>query len=130
MQPNIPNLERSFLANIDAHELGGVLVEDIDVSEPIQQELLADRARHCREEGHGGCSGSGGAGSRATGRSCAYRRIGSVSIRVGVFDRLLRIPVVLAYRGTRLNPASRCLAGVVRTGVSAVGTQRWVNGES
>jgi len=55
MQPNIPDLQRGSLAHIDAHEVDRVLVEDIDVSQPIQQELLADGAGHRREEGHGDC---------------------------------------------------------------------------
>lgn len=56
VQPNIPDLECCSLAHIDAHKLGRVLVENIDMPEPIQQELLADRTRHCRKEGHGDCS--------------------------------------------------------------------------
>lgn len=84
MQPHVPDLERGPLANIDAYKLGGVLVEDVDVSEPIQQELLADRARHCREEGHGDCVGSRGACSRTTGRTWAYRSAGNVSIWIDV----------------------------------------------
>lgn len=62
MQPNIPDLECGPLAYIDTHELGGVLVQDVDVPQAIQQELLADRARHCREKSHGDCVGSRGAG--------------------------------------------------------------------
>jgi hypothetical protein len=56
MQPNIPDLQRGSLAHIDAHEVCRVLVENVDVPQPIQQELLADGARHGREEGHGRCS--------------------------------------------------------------------------
>jgi hypothetical protein len=52
------------------------------MAEPIQQELLADRARDGREEGHDGGFGSGGAGSLATGGSYAYRRGERVSICV------------------------------------------------
>lgn len=56
VQPYIPDLQRGSLANVDAHKVGRVLVENIDMPEPIQQELLADGARHRREEGHGDCS--------------------------------------------------------------------------
>lgn len=55
VQSNVPDLQRGSLAHVDAHKVGRVLVEDVDVSQPVQQELLADGARHRREESHGGC---------------------------------------------------------------------------
>ena len=54
VQSHVPDFECGSLSDIDAHKLGRVLVQNVYVAEPIQQELLADGARHGREEGHGG----------------------------------------------------------------------------
>jgi hypothetical protein len=54
VQPDIADLERGPLPDIDAHKVGGVLVEDVDLPQPVQQQFLADRAREPREESHGG----------------------------------------------------------------------------
>lgn len=54
VQPDVPDLERRSLTHIDAHKVGRILVENVDMPQAIQQEFLADGARHCREESHGG----------------------------------------------------------------------------
>jgi hypothetical protein len=54
VQSHVPDFECGSLSDIDAHKLGRVLVQNVYVAEPIQQELLADGARHGREERHDG----------------------------------------------------------------------------
>ena len=54
MQSHVPDFERGPLSNIDAHKLGRVLIQNVYVAKSIQQELLADGARHGREERHDG----------------------------------------------------------------------------
>ena len=54
VQADIGDLERGLLAHIDAHKLGRVLVEDVDVSKTKQQQLLPHGGGEAREErGHG-----------------------------------------------------------------------------
>ena len=36
MQPDIPNLECGALPNVDAHKVGGVLVQYVDVAQAIE----------------------------------------------------------------------------------------------
>jgi len=58
MQPNISHFESGLLAHIDADEIGRILVENVDMAEPKQEQLLADGRRQGREEGHGGQAGA------------------------------------------------------------------------
>ena len=54
VQPDIPDLERGLLPDIHADKVGRVLVEYVNMPQPIQEELLANRARKTGEERHGG----------------------------------------------------------------------------
>jgi hypothetical protein len=54
MQSDISHFESSLLAHIKADKVCRVFVENIYVSETIQEELPADGGRQSREEGHGG----------------------------------------------------------------------------
>jgi hypothetical protein len=74
MQPNIPNLERSPLSYVYADEVGRILIKDVNMPQSIQEELLADRARQSREEGHGDGEVVRGA-MWWVGRSSGYRCI-------------------------------------------------------
>lgn len=63
MQPDITDLERRALPHVNAHKVGGILVEDVDLSQAVEEKLPADRARESGEEGHGlGEAGGGVAG--------------------------------------------------------------------
>jgi hypothetical protein len=57
MQPDISHFKSGLLANINADEVGRVLVENVDMTKPKQEQLLADSRREGREEGHDGQAG-------------------------------------------------------------------------
>lgn len=68
VQPNVPNLECSAPPDIDAHEVGRVFVQYVDVAQPVEEQLPADGARERREESHGGGEAGDRVGGRAGGR--------------------------------------------------------------
>lgn len=49
VQADIPNLEGGVLADVDIDELGGVLVEDVDMPQAEQQQLLPKGRGQTRE---------------------------------------------------------------------------------
>jgi hypothetical protein len=53
MQPNISHFKSGLLAHVNADEVGRILVENVDMAKPKQQQLLADGRREVRKEGHG-----------------------------------------------------------------------------
>ena len=59
MQPDIPDLERGPLPDVNAHKVGGILVEYVDMAQPIEEQFPADGAREPGKEGHGSCEGIG-----------------------------------------------------------------------
>lgn len=76
MQPDIPDLQRGPLPDVNAHKVGGILVEYVDMAQPIEEQLPADGARERGKEGHGS-----GRDPWTVGNSSAYRweRNGSIS---------------------------------------------------
>lgn len=57
VQAHVLDLEGGLLADIDAHELGRVLVKDVDVAQTEQQQLLPDGGGKTREHESHGCGG-------------------------------------------------------------------------